>query len=82
MFTTRPGVCLADDQPCASGPSPRQHYGSLFASLTAGGTGTSAAASPRAASSNNTIEKRTGSAFPGAYCHLVKRDCPELAGVG
>ena len=27
-------------------------------------------------------EAKTGTAFPGTFCHLKKRDCPSIVGVG
>ena len=27
-------------------------------------------------------EAKTGTSFPGTFCHLKKRDCPSIVGVG
>ena len=80
-FTTVPGLGLAD-------PAPAPWPARLLASLPRGGGGASAFASltaaavgalPRAAAG---VEPRTKTAFPAEVCHLVKKACPRLTGVG
>jgi hypothetical protein len=79
-FTTVAGLGLAT--PDAPAPwarllasLPRGGGGGAFASLTAAAVG----ALPRAAGAT---EPRTKTAFPSEVCHLVKRACPRLTGVG
>lgn len=94
-FTTRAGLGWGPpaDEVAVDAPAPPSrrraaHYAALFASLTTK-TGAAVAAAAGAAASAATrrpavarTEPRTHTPFTADYCHLSKRDCPELAGVG
>lgn len=81
MFTTVDGLGLAPQLtstrrslPAWLASLPRGAV-SPFASLTAAAL----AALPKP---TGAVEPRTKTAFPGEYCHLVKKACPRLTGVG
>lgn len=81
MFTTVDGLGLTptptDAPRSALGWLARLPRGaaSAFASLSAAAL----AALPKPAGA---VEPRTKTAFPGEFCHLVKKACPRLTGVG
>jgi hypothetical protein len=73
-FGTRDGLALPARPPwwLSAGPP-----ASSFASLTAGGAAAAAVAPARPQT-----EPRTKTPFPGEFCHLAKKACPRLTGVG
>lgn len=81
MFTTVDGLGLAPQSISTRRSLPAwltslpRGAASPFASLTAAAL----AALPKP---TGAIEPRTKTAFPGDYCHLVKKACPRLTGVG
>lgn len=94
MFVTREDLRLPDSSCSRPGSSGRLAVGddlrkfaskffqfehlaanqSKFASLSF--------ASLSGASVEGSVEPKTGSVFPARFCHLVKRNCPVLTGVG